>query len=87
MFSSTLVLLLEDKWFRRRDGYDVLVWDNVRKLPWGFAAVFSLLAGYLAGGVPGMSQVSTFRHAHDFIDMELHRLGTLAHVGFCLSYT
>ena len=56
--SFTLILLIEDKYFRRKDGYDLNVWDNPAGLPVGIAAVTSLLAGYLAGGVPGMAQVS-----------------------------
>ncbi|EXJ54934.1 uncharacterized protein A1O5_12845 [Cladophialophora psammophila CBS 110553] len=57
--SFTLILLIEDQWFRKRsgEGYNLEVWDMPDKLPWGAAAVFSLLAGYLAGGVPGMAQV------------------------------
>ncbi|CAG8957632.1 hypothetical protein HYFRA_00010499 [Hymenoscyphus fraxineus] len=55
--SFTLVLLIEDQWFRRHIGYDLEIWDLPEKLPWGVAAVFALLVGYLAGGVPGMSQV------------------------------
>ena len=51
--SFTLILLIEDQWFRRRDGYDLLIWDQPNKLPLGAAAVFALLAGYLGGGVPG----------------------------------
>jgi purine-cytosine permease-like protein len=54
--SFTIILALEDKWFRRHKGYDLTVWNDASKLPWGAAAVTSLLAGYLAGGVPGMSQ-------------------------------
>lgn len=54
--SFTVILFLEDFVFRRRDGYDLKAWDQADKLPWGVAAVFSLLAGYLAGGVTGMSQ-------------------------------
>ena len=54
--SFTLVLLIEDKWFRRHEGYNLTVWDSPSKLPWGAAAVLALLAGYLAGGVTGMSQ-------------------------------
>ena len=52
----TVVLLLEDQAFRRRAGYDLTAWDQPRRLPVGVAAVTALLAGYLAGGVPGMSQ-------------------------------
>jgi len=54
--SFTIILLIEDKFFRRRSGYDLTVWDKPEKLPWGAAAVLALLAGYLAGGVTGMSQ-------------------------------
>ena len=49
--SFTLILLLEDRWFRRRQGYDLLVWNEPRKLPIGLAAILALLGGYLAGGV------------------------------------
>jgi purine-cytosine permease-like protein len=54
--SFTLILLVEDQWFRRREGYNLNVWDVPSKLPWGLAAVLALLTGYLAGGVTGMSQ-------------------------------
>ena len=54
--SFTLVLLIEDKWFRRHEGYNLSAWDQPQLLPWGAAAVVALLAGYLAGGVTGMSQ-------------------------------
>ena len=54
--SFTLVLLIEDKWFRRQEGYNLLVWDQPSKLPLGIAAVLALLTGYLAGGVTGMAQ-------------------------------
>ena len=54
--SFTLILLLEDKVFRRTEGYNLVIWDQPKKLPVGAAAVFALLAGYLAGGVTGMSQ-------------------------------
>jgi len=54
--SFTVILLLEDRWFRRRRGYDLTAWDRPGKLPIGASAVTSLLAGYLAGGVPGMAQ-------------------------------
>jgi purine-cytosine permease-like protein len=54
--SFTLILMIEDKWFRRTLGYDLTAWDNPSKLPWGVAAVLALLSGYLAGGLPGMSQ-------------------------------
>lgn len=54
--SFTIILAIEDRWFRRRTGYNLLAWDQPNKLPWGAAAVLSLLAGYLAGGVTGMAQ-------------------------------
>ncbi|TVY82928.1 Purine-cytosine permease fcyB, partial [Lachnellula suecica] len=54
--SFTFILLVEDQWFRRREGYNLNVWDVPSKLPWGIAAVLALLAGFLAGGVTGMSQ-------------------------------
>ena len=54
--SFTLILLVEDKWFRRREGYNLSAWDQPNKLPWGVAAVLALLTGYLAGGVTGMAQ-------------------------------
>ena len=55
--SFTLILLVEDKWFRRHEGYNLEVWDTPSKLPVGAAAVTSLLAGYLGGGLPGMAEV------------------------------
>lgn len=54
--SFTFILLIEDQWFRRHDGYNLSVWDTPSGLPWGLAAVMALLAGYLAGGVTGMAQ-------------------------------
>ncbi len=54
--SFTLILLVEDQWFRRKEGYNLIVWDVPSKLPLGLAAVLALLTGYLAGGVTGMSQ-------------------------------
>ena len=54
--SFTIILLIEDQFFRRHEGYNLNIWDVPRKLPWGLAAVTSLLCGYLAGGVTGMSQ-------------------------------
>lgn len=65
--SFTLILLIEDQWFRKRsgEGYHLEAWDQPDKLPLGVAAVLSLLAGYLAGGLPGMAQVwvsKTDRH-------------------------
>ena len=54
--SFTVILLIEDQWFRRREGYNLNVWDVPQKLPWGVAAILSLLTGYCAGGVTGMSQ-------------------------------
>lgn len=57
--SFTLILLIEDQWFRKRsgEGYHLEAWDQPGKLPLGVAAVLSLLSGYLAGGLPGMAQV------------------------------
>ena len=55
--SFTLILLLEDKVFRRHEGYNLTAWDQPSRLPLGIAAVTALLAGYLAGGVTGMAQV------------------------------
>lgn len=49
--SFTVILFLEDRWFRRDEGYNIHIWDQPSKLPMGIAAVVSLLAGYLAGGV------------------------------------
>ena len=54
--SFTLILLIEDKYFRRHEGYILSAWNKPSKLPWGAAAVTSLLIGYLAGGVTGMAQ-------------------------------
>ena len=58
--SFTLILLIEDQIFRRgpppNGGYNLTVWDKPSRLPLGAAAVLGLLSGYLAGGVPGMSQ-------------------------------
>ena len=54
--SFTLILLIEDKWFRHQEGYNLLAWDQPSKLPLGIAAVLALLTGYLAGGVTGMAQ-------------------------------
>jgi purine-cytosine permease-like protein len=55
--SFTFILLIEDQFFRRHEGYNLNVWDLPSKLPLGLAAVMALLAGYLAGGVTGMAQV------------------------------
>lgn len=54
--SFTIILLIEDKVFRRHDGYVLTAWNQPKSLPPGIAAVFALLCGYLGGGVPGMSQ-------------------------------
>ncbi|OCK81554.1 hypothetical protein K432DRAFT_326108 [Lepidopterella palustris CBS 459.81] len=54
--SFTIILLIEDKWFRRVDGYNLMAWDQPSMLPLGAAAVLALLTGYLAGGVTGMAQ-------------------------------
>ena len=37
--SFTIILLIEDQWFRRREGYNLNVWDIPENLPWGNAAV------------------------------------------------
>jgi purine-cytosine permease-like protein len=54
--SFTFILLIEDQWFRRYEGYNLSAWDTPSKLPWGLAAIMALLTGYLAGGVTGMAQ-------------------------------
>ncbi|MCJ1401347.1 hypothetical protein MMC11_004559 [Xylographa trunciseda] len=54
--SFTLILLVEDKFFRRHDGYVLTSWNQPENLPPGIAAVFALLCGYCCGGVPGMVQ-------------------------------
>ncbi|MCJ1317890.1 hypothetical protein MMC15_003217 [Xylographa vitiligo] len=54
--SFTIILLIEDKFFRRHDGYVLTAWNQPENLPPGIAAVLALLCGYLGGGVPGMSQ-------------------------------
>jgi len=58
--SFTLILMIEDKIFRKgpppNGGYNLTDWDRPSKLPIGAAAVLGLLSGYLAGGVPGMAQ-------------------------------
>ena len=54
--SFTVILMFEDKVIRRNMGYDLTQWDRPEGLPIGAAAVTSLLIGYLAGGLPGMSQ-------------------------------
>ena len=53
----TVILFVEDRFVRRKSGYNLQAWDNPSQLPWGAAAVFSLLAGYLCGGLMGMAQV------------------------------
>lgn len=53
----TIILLLEDRYFRRKTGYNLEAWDTPSKLPWGLAALFTLCTGYLCGGLMGMSQV------------------------------
>ena len=55
--SFTLILLIEDYFFRHKEDYDLTTWDKPEKLPWGVAAVFSLIAAYCSGGIPGMAQV------------------------------
>jgi hypothetical protein len=65
--SFTIILLIEDQWFRRKEGYNLIVWDVPSKLPWGLAAVMALLTGYLAGGVTGMSQTWYIGKAFQFL--------------------
>jgi purine-cytosine permease-like protein len=55
--SFTVILLIEDLWFRHGVDYDLKAWDQPSALPLGVAAVFSLVAAYCAGGVSGMAQV------------------------------
>jgi len=55
--SFTFILVIEDQFFRRHQGYNLLAWDNPKGLPWGAAAVGALVTAYLAGGVTGMQQV------------------------------
>jgi purine-cytosine permease-like protein len=54
--SFTIILALEDQLFRKKSGYNLVAWDQPAKLPYGIAAILSLLTGYLAGGVTGMAQ-------------------------------
>lgn len=54
--SFTVILLIEDQFFRKKSGYNLSEWNMPDKLPWGVAAVLALLVGYLAGGLPGMAQ-------------------------------
>lgn len=65
--SFTFILLIEDKWFRRVDGYNLSAWNQPKKLPLGVAAVLALLTGYLGGGVTGMRWV--LRVCDDASDM------------------
>ncbi|EFR00977.1 cytosine permease [Nannizzia gypsea CBS 118893] len=51
----SVIVFMEDQWFRRRDGYDLKAWNNKHKLPWGLAAVGSVIVSYGAGAVPGMN--------------------------------
>lgn len=51
-----VIVCMEDQWFRRRDGYDLSVWDTPKALPLGVAAVVTLLASYLIGALLGMDQ-------------------------------
>ncbi|KAJ9298858.1 hypothetical protein DTO271G3_3100 [Paecilomyces variotii] len=55
--SFTIILLIEDCYFRHGVDYNLKAWDKPDELPVGLAAVFSLIAGYCGGGVPGMAQV------------------------------
>jgi len=49
-------IFIEDQFFRRRRGYDLSAWNDSSKLPPGIAAVFTVLVGFCAGGIPGMDQ-------------------------------
>lgn len=51
----TMMLLIEDKFFRRNEGYDMAAWDTQSELPLGIAAIFTFLAAFL-GAFPGISQ-------------------------------
>ncbi|KAL4910259.1 permease for cytosine/purines, uracil, thiamine, allantoin-domain-containing protein [Aspergillus multicolor] len=52
-----VILFLEDVALRRKDeGYDVATWNDPGKLPYGVAAVATLLIAYFAGGFVGMAQ-------------------------------
>jgi NCS1 nucleoside transporter family len=55
--SFTIILMMEHYVFRHRYDYDLPAWDQPSRLPIGAAAVFSLVAAYCGGGVPGMAQV------------------------------
>ena len=55
-FLSAVILAVEDLVFRRHRGYDLSCWDDSSRLPLGIAAVFSLVAGYFCGGLPGAAQ-------------------------------
>jgi len=54
--SFTVILLIEDEWFRGTDGYDMAAWDTPVQLLWGIVAVLALITGYCAGGIPGCGQ-------------------------------
>jgi len=49
------IILVEDRLFRRRTGYDHSAWDDSGKLPKGFAAMLAFLLG-AAGSIIGMGQ-------------------------------
>lgn len=51
-----VIVCLEDKWFRRKTGYNLDGWDDPKVLPLGIAAVLTLIVGYCCGGVLGMDQ-------------------------------
>jgi len=55
--SFTIILMIEDVFFRHQTEYNLKAWDKASELPWGLAAVFTLITAYCAGGVPGMAQV------------------------------
>ncbi|KAK2748929.1 hypothetical protein FQN57_007212 [Myotisia sp. PD_48] len=47
--SFGLILLIEDKWFRRNDGYDLTAWNDRADLPSGLAAVSSMVIAFVSG--------------------------------------
>ncbi|KAM5435833.1 hypothetical protein MferCBS31731_006090 [Microsporum ferrugineum] len=51
----SVIVFIEDQWFRRHDGYDLTAWDDKDRLPWGLAAVGSMAVSYGAGAIPGMN--------------------------------
>lgn len=54
--SYAIIIILEDKVFRRRSGYNLEVWNSPSGCPWGIAAMVTIIVSYFAGGVTGMAQ-------------------------------